>query len=62
MVMIHSKYPYGYVNINGVRAITKEKEKHYLIDDYGWWHIEEEVFNYLKSRGMRVYERVHPTT
>lgn len=61
MLMIHSIKPYGFVNIAEIRKITQLGERYFMIDDYGWWQIEQSDYDYLEKRGVVIYERVCPT-
>lgn len=62
MSMIHSIKPYGFVSINEVRKIVNLGDRYFMIDDYGWWQIEESDYDYLEKRGIVVYERNGATT
>ena len=57
MSMIHSIIPYAYVSIEQVRKIVNLGDRYFMIDDYGWWQIEKETYDYLEERGIVVYER-----
>ena len=57
MYMIHSIIPYAYVSIDEVRKIVNLGDRYFMIDDYGWWQIEKETYDYLEERGIVVYER-----
>lgn len=62
MSMIHSIIPYAYVSIEQVRKIVNLGDRYFMIDDYGWWQIEKETYDYLEERGIVVYERNDPAT
>ncbi len=62
MSMIHSIIPYAYVSIDEVRKIVNLGDRYFMIDDYGWWQIEKETYDYLEERGIVVYERNDPAT
>lgn len=57
MAMIHTKKPYGCVNIRVINKITVKGEKYYLLDDYGWWEIEQKEYEYLEKAGIDKYEK-----
>ena len=57
MEMIHTKKPYGCVNIRVVNKISQKGDKYYLLDDYGWWEIDQPGFDYLEKRGIPKYEK-----
>ena len=56
MFMIHTIKPFGSVNINVINKINQKGDKYYLLDDYGWWEITFETYDYLKSKGFEEYE------
>lgn len=62
MSMIHSIIPYAYVSIDEVRKIANLGDRYFMIDDYGWWQIEKETYDYLEKRGIAIYERNGATT
>lgn len=62
MLMIHSIIPYAYVSISEIRKIANLGNRYFMIDDYGWWQIEESDYDYLEKRGIEVYERNGATT
>lgn len=57
MSMIHSIKPYGFVSISEVRKIASIGDRYFMIDDYGWWQIEESEYKSLEKRGIEVYGR-----
>lgn len=62
MSMIHSIKPYGFVSISEVRKIVNIGDRYFMIDDYGWWQIEESEYKSLEKRGIKVYGRNGATT
>lgn len=57
MSMIHSIKPYAFVSISELRKIANLGDRYFMIDDYGWWQIEKETYDYLEKRGIVVYAR-----
>jgi len=62
MLMIHSIKPYAFVSISELRKIVSIGDRYFMIDDYGWWQIEKETYDYLEKRGIPVYGRNGATT
>lgn len=62
MLMIHSIIPYAYVSIDEVRKIANLGDRYFMIDDYGWWQIEKETYDYLEKRGIPEYARIEQNT
>ena len=62
MAMIHTIKPYGCVNADVVNKISTKGDKYYLIDDYGWWEIEQKDYERLERAGVEKYERTSGTT
>lgn len=62
MLMIHSIKPYAFVTIDEVRKIANLGDRYFMIDDYGWWQIEESEYKSLEKRGIPMYGRNGATT
>lgn len=57
MFMIHTIKPHGAINIKVINKINQKGDKYYLLDDYGWWEITFEDYDYLEKRGIEIYGR-----